>query len=94
MNIGLCPPSVFLRWDRFGNTEDVIRVLEEVASGDRLLPTVTFSEGLEPDLDTEAHIQAAYQSLKEYVSRVIRPNLKSACRTDAVTLEGQKAGEV
>jgi len=42
MNIGLCPRTVFLRWDRFGNTEDVISVLESVALGTRRLPTVTF----------------------------------------------------
>jgi len=64
MNIGGCPRMVFLRWDRFGKTEDVIAVLEEVAMGTRRLPSVTF-QSLQTNmlLATEDDIKSAFQQL-------------------------------
>jgi len=64
MNIGECPPMVFLRWDRFGKTEIVIRVLEEVAAQTRRFPTVTFtSNPSKMHLATEDDVKTAYQQL-------------------------------
>jgi len=66
MNIGSCPRSVFLRWDRFGRTEDVIAVLEEVAAGTRKLPTVTFApQQATMLLATEDDMKSAYQQLQQ-----------------------------
>jgi len=66
MNIGTCPPMVFLRWDRFGRTDDVVRVLEEVASHTRKFPTVTFAAGqLKMHLATVDDVKTAYQQLMQ-----------------------------
>jgi len=66
VNIGACPRMVFLRWDRFGKTEDVIAVLESVAMGARRLPTVTFkSEQTNVHLATGDDIKEAFQQLSE-----------------------------
>jgi len=66
MNIGACPRMVFQRWDRFGKTEDVIAVLEEVAAGRRKFPTVAFASGQKTaHLDTETDIKEAFHQLCE-----------------------------
>jgi len=64
VNIGSCPRMVFLRWDRFGKTEDVIAVLESVAMGTRRLPTVTF-KSLQANVhfSTEDDIKEAFEQL-------------------------------
>jgi deoxyadenosine/deoxycytidine kinase len=72
VNIGSPPRMVFLRWDRFGNTEDVIAVLESVALGTRRLPTVIFRTGQEKVLlattedITQAHRQLLQTDQIEY----------------------------
>lgn len=48
MNIGVCPKAVFLRWDRFGNVEDVILALQQTQAGTRKLPTVKFVDAFLP----------------------------------------------
>jgi len=63
VNIGVCPRMVFLRWDRFGNTEDVIAVLESVATGMRRLPSVTFKTVANVVFATEDDIKGAHRQL-------------------------------
>jgi hypothetical protein len=64
MNIGECPPIVYLRWDRFGKTEDVISVLEEVAAHARKYPTVTFASGhSKMHVATVDDVKTAYHQL-------------------------------
>jgi deoxyadenosine/deoxycytidine kinase len=66
MNIGECPRMVFLRWNRFGKTEDVIAVLEEVAAQTRKFPVVAFSSSYSKmHLATEDDVKMAYQQLHQ-----------------------------
>lgn len=65
-NVGSCPRMVFLRWDRFGKTEDVIAILESVVRGTRRLPTVTFETSqANVHYGSEGDIKEAFWELKK-----------------------------
>jgi len=68
MNIGATPPTIILRWDKFGNVDEVARKILSLRSGKRSTISVQFrveKPSAFLTLDTSEEITSLFQTLSE-----------------------------